>query len=1061
MNGFSEQQYKYDAFISYRHTEPDRTIAVKLQEMLEKYKVPKELAARIGDKKLHFFRDEDELPTSSNLSAGIDEALVQSRYLICICSPAYLESRWCMQEINQFKAMHGGSNANIIPLVVAGDDPTLVFPEQLTHETRYFTDATGAQRSHEVEIEPLAGNVAAPTVKESLKKLKTEALRIAAPLLGVGFNDLYDRDTRRAVRRRRTITVVAFASMALFLAYSSVMLIRIANQNKALKYRNAEVLTSEAQAALAADNRLLAAKSGVEAAKLYESLGEDVPGELVSVLADASFVYNFDRSEAGYLHRSLPLTAPAGGMAYFEDGETLLVYDTMNTFYVIDVVTNAILYRESLGTEILDAHTDGMKACLLTQEMVLCFDAERMEEAWRFETQTKNRERQNLFLQMANAAGSPVTVVTGITRATGYGSCWILDKKSGKVLAEKNIRPSDYQHEIRMAMHKDGTCAFTFSNKTEGTTYLGRLSPDGQYKVMDTKFGGTVTGLCLSDAGIHFSVCGGVDGVPKLVIASCKEDFSKELWVEELSLQSFVISTAGMWSGTFSYYGEMLVTWADNQIFFQDVKKGTLSAYYYLPEAVTGVLEQEEDSVFVYGQNGIYRLKPEKTDTTVTELVEEIATVRFDTTVNVSAKSGDSFVAGHSTEAKINSYLTVSSDNVQCIKAQNAQTETVWQNTLVIADAQGKTGAAIGWEAGASGITVLSFDVKTNQTIGKTRIPDCVMHGCTFTDKGHILIVYYEISDPEKPAVAVLLDTDCSELQTVLFDGGFQYIDAEEQFLGYNRYPVTSGGYIALAPGMLLWDDGGKIGYRELEESINCFACNENGHYVYVSPGTTSNDFRQTVFYGTDPVRGKDLQTVTENGKALTIPAENTWVNSLPDVAISEDGGRIAFIDLYNNRICVAETEGKNAGEVQEIPFYGEDYTPQKLHFSSDGTKLYAVTANGYLLKYDAEGGKLLAEANLGVRPHANYRVQGERVFSEFPDGTLLIWLSSKTVQVNPENMEVYGSFVNHCGCLPQERILYGFDGSSPVACKVMDPGTIVKAAEVLLETFPDGDENE
>ncbi|MBR0172313.1 MAG: hypothetical protein IJQ21_05935, partial [Lachnospiraceae bacterium] len=67
MNQYGEQQYKYDAFISYRHTEPDRTIAVKLQEMLEKYKVPKELAARIGDKKLHFFRDEDELPTSSNL----------------------------------------------------------------------------------------------------------------------------------------------------------------------------------------------------------------------------------------------------------------------------------------------------------------------------------------------------------------------------------------------------------------------------------------------------------------------------------------------------------------------------------------------------------------------------------------------------------------------------------------------------------------------------------------------------------------------------------------------------------------------------------------------------------------------------------------------------------------------------------------------------------------------------------------------------------------------------------------------------------------------------------
>ncbi|MBR0093578.1 MAG: hypothetical protein IJP92_17975 [Lachnospiraceae bacterium] len=43
-----EQQYKYDAFISCRHTEPDRTIAVKLQEMLEKYKAPKEIKRRGG-----------------------------------------------------------------------------------------------------------------------------------------------------------------------------------------------------------------------------------------------------------------------------------------------------------------------------------------------------------------------------------------------------------------------------------------------------------------------------------------------------------------------------------------------------------------------------------------------------------------------------------------------------------------------------------------------------------------------------------------------------------------------------------------------------------------------------------------------------------------------------------------------------------------------------------------------------------------------------------------------------------------------------------------------------
>ena len=33
--------YKYDAFISYRHTEPDKAIAEKLHKMLEGFKVQK------------------------------------------------------------------------------------------------------------------------------------------------------------------------------------------------------------------------------------------------------------------------------------------------------------------------------------------------------------------------------------------------------------------------------------------------------------------------------------------------------------------------------------------------------------------------------------------------------------------------------------------------------------------------------------------------------------------------------------------------------------------------------------------------------------------------------------------------------------------------------------------------------------------------------------------------------------------------------------------------------------------------------------------------------------
>ena len=39
-----ERKYKYDAFISYRHTEPDFTIAKNIHSIIEKFKVPKHLS---------------------------------------------------------------------------------------------------------------------------------------------------------------------------------------------------------------------------------------------------------------------------------------------------------------------------------------------------------------------------------------------------------------------------------------------------------------------------------------------------------------------------------------------------------------------------------------------------------------------------------------------------------------------------------------------------------------------------------------------------------------------------------------------------------------------------------------------------------------------------------------------------------------------------------------------------------------------------------------------------------------------------------------------------------
>ena len=41
-NEYNEREYKYTAFISYRHVEPDQSIAKQVHQMIETFKAPKE-----------------------------------------------------------------------------------------------------------------------------------------------------------------------------------------------------------------------------------------------------------------------------------------------------------------------------------------------------------------------------------------------------------------------------------------------------------------------------------------------------------------------------------------------------------------------------------------------------------------------------------------------------------------------------------------------------------------------------------------------------------------------------------------------------------------------------------------------------------------------------------------------------------------------------------------------------------------------------------------------------------------------------------------------------------
>ena len=58
---YNGKEYKYTAFISYRHVEPDQSIARQVHQMIETFKAPKEFYQNGKRPTFRVFRDREEL----------------------------------------------------------------------------------------------------------------------------------------------------------------------------------------------------------------------------------------------------------------------------------------------------------------------------------------------------------------------------------------------------------------------------------------------------------------------------------------------------------------------------------------------------------------------------------------------------------------------------------------------------------------------------------------------------------------------------------------------------------------------------------------------------------------------------------------------------------------------------------------------------------------------------------------------------------------------------------------------------------------------------------------
>ena len=245
----------YKAFISYRHLPLEKRIAIKLHRRIEHYLIPKELRKN-GEKHLGYvFRDQDELPISSDLTANIQQALDRSEYLIVICTPETEKSAWVLREITYFLEHHDRNH--VLALLADGSAETS-FPAPLTT----LCDETGQAIG---QIEPLAANIAADSAWKRNRLFATESIRLLAALIGCPYDALYKREQRYKRRRFLAAALLVFAVLGV---YIHTLLDRNreirANLEQALRNQS-QYLASESLKLLEDGDRLGAISLAIEA----------------------------------------------------------------------------------------------------------------------------------------------------------------------------------------------------------------------------------------------------------------------------------------------------------------------------------------------------------------------------------------------------------------------------------------------------------------------------------------------------------------------------------------------------------------------------------------------------------------------------------------------------------------------------------------------------------------------------------------------------------------------------------------------------------------------------
>lgn len=270
---------KYAAFISYSHGNYGVEAARALRDSLERFKDGSGKVQSIGQ----VFLDDGELSAHVSFSEDIRYALKNSEWLIVLCSNDAKKSEWVDAEIRTFLEYHDKSH--ILAVLLSGE-PEDVYNDALLEN--------GLDEDHLLAADARADG----SIKSIIKAIRGDVtLRLAAPIMGVSYAMLKQRQKEFELKRRFRIISICLIFLCIFMGFALLKTSQLNREHEEALKNQAEVITSEAKQSMEENNPIETLNLGVSACDIMGEIGKISPDAINTMSRTMRLYITPDKAE--------------------------------------------------------------------------------------------------------------------------------------------------------------------------------------------------------------------------------------------------------------------------------------------------------------------------------------------------------------------------------------------------------------------------------------------------------------------------------------------------------------------------------------------------------------------------------------------------------------------------------------------------------------------------------------------------------------------------------------------------------------------------------------------